>query len=162
MGGYHDADDLTAEAWRGGYHHTGDIGSRDADGYITYVGRADDVFKASDYKISPFEVESALMLHESVVECAIVPSPDEVRGAVPKAYICLAAGWQADRHTTSRGVRAQSPDPERLPVGPDHRVRRTAAQDRVKQDPPGRVAEPRGRAGGRWRARGQYYDRDFR
>ena len=94
MGGYQGADDLTAEVWRGGYHHTGDIGVRDADGYITYVGRADDVFKASDYKISPFELESALMLHPSVAECAIVPSPNGVRGAVPKAYICLTAGYQ--------------------------------------------------------------------
>ena len=101
MGGYYGADDLIAEAWRGGYHHTGDIGSRDADGYITYVGRADDVFKASDYKISPFELESALMLHEAVVECAIVPSPDGLRGAVPKAYICLASAYQPGREAAA-------------------------------------------------------------
>lgn len=94
MGGYHD-DALTAEACRGGYYHTGDIASRDADGYLTYVGRADDVFKASDYKISPFELESALMLHDAVAECAVVPSPDAVRGAVPKAYVLLAAGRDA-------------------------------------------------------------------
>ncbi len=97
MGGYHEADDLTAEACRGGYYHTGDIGTRDADGYLTYVGRADDVFKASDYKISPFELESALMLHAAVAECAVVPSPDPVRGAVPKAYVHLAAGHEAGR-----------------------------------------------------------------
>ncbi len=101
MGGYHGADDLTAEAWRGGYHHTGDIGIRDADGYITYVGRADDVFKASDYKISPFELESALILHASVVECAVVPSPNGVRGAVPKAYICLAEDHQPGDDTAA-------------------------------------------------------------
>ncbi|WP_342373220.1 AMP-binding protein [Propioniciclava soli] len=92
MGGYFEADDLTAEATRGGYYHTGDIASRDADGHLTYVGRADDVFKASDYKISPFELESALMIHPAVVECAVVPSPDPVRGAVPKAYVCPGAG----------------------------------------------------------------------
>ena len=92
MGGYFEAPELTAEACRDGYYHTGDIGARDEDGYITYVGRADDVFKASDYKISPFELESALMLHEAIVECAVVPSPDEVRGAVPKAYVLLGAG----------------------------------------------------------------------
>ena len=97
MGGYHEAPDITAEACRGGYYHTGDIGSRDADGYITYVGRADDVFKASDYKISPFELESALMLHDAVAECAVVPSPDAVRGAVPKAYVTLADGHEAGR-----------------------------------------------------------------
>ncbi|MFE6487138.1 AMP-binding protein [Streptomyces sp. NPDC057757] len=94
MTGYHGDPDRTAEAMAGGYYRTGDIGSRDADGYITYVGRADDVFKASDYKISPFELESALLEHEAVAEAAVVPAPDELRLAVPKAYIVLAAGWE--------------------------------------------------------------------
>jgi len=92
MKGYFGDQAMTDEACRHGYYHTGDIGSRDADGYVTYVGRADDVFKASDYKISPFELESALMLHPAVAECAVVASPDEVRGNVPKAYVILAAG----------------------------------------------------------------------
>jgi acetyl-CoA synthetase len=78
----------------GGYYRTGDIGARDADGYITYVGRADDVFKASDYKISPFELESALLEHEAVAEAAVVPAPDPLRLAVPKAYVVLAEGWE--------------------------------------------------------------------
>ena len=69
---------------------------RDADGYITFVGRADDVFKASDYRISPFELESALIEHEAVIEVAVVPSPDPVRLAVPKAYLILAAGRHPD------------------------------------------------------------------
>lgn len=94
MTGYHGDPDRTAEAMAGGYYRTGDIGSRDADGYITYVGRADDVFKASDYKISPFELESALLEHEAVAEAAVVPAPDEVRLAVPKAYVVLAEGWE--------------------------------------------------------------------
>lgn len=94
MTGYHGDPDRTAEAMAGGYYRTGDIGSRDEDGYITYVGRADDVFKASDYKISPFELESALLEHEAVAEAAVVPAPDELRLAVPKAYIVLAEGWQ--------------------------------------------------------------------
>ncbi|WP_217177762.1 AMP-binding protein [Streptomyces sp. AC495_CC817] len=94
MTGYHGDPDRTAEAMAGGYYRTGDIGSRDPDGYLTYVGRADDVFKASDYKISPFELESALLEHEAVAEAAVVPAPDEVRLAVPKAYIVLAAGWE--------------------------------------------------------------------
>ncbi|MER5226103.1 AMP-binding protein [Streptomyces flaveus] len=94
MTGYHGAPDRTAEAMTGGYYRTGDIGSRDADGYITYVGRADDVFKASDYKISPFELESALLEHEAVAEAAVVPAPDELRLAVPKAYVVLAEGWE--------------------------------------------------------------------
>ncbi|WP_217164113.1 isobutyrate:CoA ligase IbuL [Streptomyces sp. AC512_CC834] len=94
MTGYHGDPDRTAEAMAGGYYRTGDIGSRDADGYLTYVGRSDDVFKASDYKISPFELESALLEHEAVAEAAVVPAPDALRLAVPKAYIVLAAGWE--------------------------------------------------------------------
>ncbi len=94
MTGYHGDPERTAEAMAGGYYRTGDIGSRDHDGYITYVGRADDVFKASDYKISPFELESALLEHEAVAEAAVVPAPDELRLAVPKAYIVLAEGWE--------------------------------------------------------------------
>ncbi|AZP21235.1 AMP-binding protein [Streptomyces aquilus] len=94
MTGYHGDADRTAEAMAGGYYRTGDIGSRDEDGYITYVGRADDVFKASDYKISPFELESALLEHEAVAEAAVVPAPDELRLAVPKAYVVLAEGWE--------------------------------------------------------------------
>src|SRR5580704_18047258 len=92
MTGYLDDEALNAEAMRGGYYHTGDVATSDEDGYITYVGRTDDVFKASDYRISPFELESILIEHEAVAEAAVVPSPDPVRLAVPKAYILLAAG----------------------------------------------------------------------
>jgi acetyl-CoA synthetase len=94
MTGYAGDPERTAEAMADGYYRTGDIGSRDADGYITYVGRSDDVFKASDYKISPFELESALLEHEAVAEAAVVPAPDELRLAVPKAYVVLAEGWE--------------------------------------------------------------------
>ena len=99
MGGYWDDADYTAEAMRGGYYHSGDIASRDEDGYLTYVGRADDVFKASDYKISPFELESVLLEHPAVAEAAVVPSPHPVRAAVPKAYILLAAGHEPSSAT---------------------------------------------------------------
>jgi acetyl-CoA synthetase len=92
MTGYLDDAELDAEAMRDGYYHTGDVASLDDDGYITYVGRTDDVFKASDYRISPFELESVLIEHEAVAEAAVVPSPDPVRLAVPKAYVLLAAG----------------------------------------------------------------------
>jgi acetyl-CoA synthetase len=92
MTGYLDDDELNAEAMRGGYYHTGDVATTDDDGYITYVGRTDDIFKASDYRISPFELESVLIGHEAVAEAAVVPSPDPVRLAVPKAYVLLAAG----------------------------------------------------------------------
>jgi acetyl-CoA synthetase len=99
MVGYHGDPSLTADRMTDGYYHTGDVASRDADGYITYVGRTDDVFKASDYRISPFELESVLLEHEAVVEAAVVPSPDPLRLAVPKAYIVLAAGWAPSPET---------------------------------------------------------------
>jgi len=99
MVGYRDDQTLTDEVMRGGYYHTGDVASRDEDGYITYVGRSDDVFKASDYRISPFELESVLIEHPAVAEAAVVPAPDPVRLAVPKAYVVLAAGHAADADT---------------------------------------------------------------
>jgi acetyl-CoA synthetase len=101
MVGYHGDDERNAEAMAEGYYHTGDIGSRDAEGYITYVGRMDDVFKASDYRISPFELESVLIEHEAVAEAAVVPAPDALRLAVPKAYVVLAAGWEPSAETAA-------------------------------------------------------------
>ncbi|GAA2856366.1 acetyl-CoA synthetase [Actinoplanes cyaneus] len=101
MTGYHGDPELTAERMTGGFYHTGDVAFRDEEGYITYVGRTDDVFKASDYRISPFELESVLIEHEAVVEAAVVPSPDPVRLAVPKAYVLLAEGWAADGTTAA-------------------------------------------------------------
>ncbi|MFI0807008.1 AMP-binding protein [Streptomyces echinatus] len=94
MTGYHGDPDRTAEAMAGGYYRTGDIATRDEEGYLTYIGRSDDVFKASDYKVSPFELESVLLEHEAVAEAAVVPAPDELRLAVPKAYVVLAEGWE--------------------------------------------------------------------
>ncbi len=91
MTGYLDDPEMDAEATRDGYYHTGDVASCDEDGYITYVGRTDDVFKAADYRISPFELESVLIEHPAVAEAAVVPSPDPVRLGVPKAYVLLAA-----------------------------------------------------------------------
>jgi acetyl-CoA synthetase len=99
MVGYRDDEERTERAMAGGFYHTGDIGMRDADGYITYVGRTDDVFKASDYRISPFELESVLIEHEAVAEAAVVPSPDPVRLAVPKAFVVLAPGWEPTAQT---------------------------------------------------------------
>jgi acetyl-CoA synthetase len=94
MEGYLDDDEHNAHAMRDGLYHTGDVAFRDADGYITYVGRTDDVFKSSDYRISPFELESALIEHEAVVEAAVVPAPDPVRLSVAKAYVTLAEGYE--------------------------------------------------------------------
>ena len=91
---YYRGPELTAYATRGGYYHTGDLAWRDEDGYLWYVGRVDDVIKSSGYRIGPFEVESALMTHPAVVECAITGVPDEIRGQVVKATVVLAAGWK--------------------------------------------------------------------
>jgi acetyl-CoA synthetase len=98
MQGYQ-GDDGAVVPVTGAAYRTGDVAMRDADGYFTYVGRADDVFKASDYRISPFELESALIEHPAVAEAAVVPSPDPLRLAVPKACVSLAQGHAADRDT---------------------------------------------------------------
>lgn len=99
MTGYVDDADKNAYVTAGGYYHTGDVASRDAEGHITYIGRTDDVFKSSDYKISPFELESVLIEHPAVAEAAVVPAPDVTRLAVPKAYVALAAGWEPNEDT---------------------------------------------------------------
>ena len=101
MVGYHGDDERTADSMRDGAYHTGDVAVADADGYITYVGRSDDVFKASDYRISPFELESVLIEHEAVAEAAVVPSPDPTRLSVPKAYVVLAEGHAPDERTAA-------------------------------------------------------------
>ena len=108
MAGYHNDPELTAQACRDGFYHTGDLASADADGYLTYVGRADDVFKASDYKISPFELESILLEHPYVTEVAIVPSPDPVRAAVPKAFVCLVQDVAAVPEAAARAIFAHA------------------------------------------------------
>ncbi|MGW0580636.1 AMP-binding protein [Streptomyces sp. NPDC002920] len=99
MTGYQGDPQRNAAAMEGGCYHTGDIASRDEDGYITYVGRTDDVFKASDYKVSPFELESVLIEHPAVAEAAVVPAPDAIRLAVPKAYIALVEGHEPNADT---------------------------------------------------------------
>jgi acetyl-CoA synthetase len=119
MTGYRDSAERTAEAMADGYYHTGDVATRDEDGYITYVGRTDDVFKASDYRISPFELESVLIEHEAVAEAAVVPSPDALRLAVPKAYVSLAAGHEPTR-ATALAILAYA----RAHLAPYKRVRR--------------------------------------
>ena len=88
-------DALTREVWHDGVYYTGDVAWRDEDGYFWFVGRADDVIKSSGYRIGPFEVESALMTHPAVVECAITGVPDEIRGQVVKATIILGEKYRA-------------------------------------------------------------------
>ena len=99
MVGYRDDPERNDEVLRGGYYHTGDVAELDEQGYITFVGRTDDVFKGSGYRISPFELESVLLEHEAIAEAAVVPSPDPVRTAVPKAYVALAGGRAPDAET---------------------------------------------------------------
>jgi acetyl-CoA synthetase len=99
--GYYRDEKLTSETLSNGIYYTGDIAWRDEDGYYWFVGRNDDVIKSSGYRIGPFEVESALMTHPAVVECAVTGAPDEVRGQVVKATIVLAKGYTASEALVS-------------------------------------------------------------
>ncbi|HET8988376.1 MAG TPA: AMP-binding protein [Humibacillus sp.] len=119
MTGYQGDEERNAAAMAGGFYHTGDVASMDADGYITYIGRTDDVFKASDYKISPFELESVLIEHPAVAEAAVVPAPDALRLAIPKAYIALAPGVEPGEEV-ARSILAHA----REKLAPWQRVRR--------------------------------------
>jgi acetyl-CoA synthetase len=127
MAGYQDDPNLNDFVTRGGYYRTGDVASRGADGYITYVGRADDVFKSSDYRISPFELESALIEHEAIAEAAVVPSPDPVRGVVPKAFVILKPGQTPSRELALEIYRFM-----RRRLAPYKRVRRLEFSDLPK------------------------------
>ena len=91
---YYRDPELTREAWHDGLYHTGDMAWRDEDGYYWFEGRIDDVIKSSGYRIGPFEVESALMTHPAVVECAITGVPDDIRGMVVKATVILGKEWK--------------------------------------------------------------------
>jgi acetyl-CoA synthetase len=97
MVGYEDDPGRTAEVMAGGYYRTGDEAARDSDGYYHYVGRGDDVFKSSDYRISPFELESALLEHPAVAEAAVVPTPDPLRRFIAKAFVTLRPGVAPSR-----------------------------------------------------------------
>jgi acetyl-CoA synthetase len=127
MAGYLDDPTLNEFVTRGGYYRTGDVAVRDADGYVTYVGRADDVFKSSDYRISPFELESALIEHEAVAEAAVVPSPDPVKGVVPKAFLILKPG-----HEPSRALALEVFRFVRRRLAPYKRIRRIEFSDLPK------------------------------
>ena len=159
MTGYQGDPDRDAEAMSGGYYHTGDVATSDGDGYITYVGRTDDVFKASDYRISPFELESVLIEHEAVAEAAVVPSPDPIRLAVPKAYVLLAAG-AAPGPELARDIMAFC----RERVAPYKRIRRIEFADLPKTIS-GKIrrVELRGQEGDPRAGRGvtEFWEEDF-
>ena len=127
MRGYLDEPEKTREVLRDGFYHTGDIASRDGEGYLTYIGRADDVFKSSDYRISPFELESVLIEHPSVAEAAVVPSPDSMRLSVPKAFIALASNASANAATAKSIL-----DFVNTRVSPFKRIRRLEFSDLPK------------------------------
>lgn len=117
--GYVGEPERTAQVEHDGYFHTSDVATRDADGFLTFVGRTDDVFKASDFKVSPFEVESILLTHPAVAEAGVVGAPDEVRLNIVKAYVQLSASATADAET-ARSILAHAR--EHMP--PYMRVRR--------------------------------------
>lgn len=127
MTGYLGDPQRNEAALAGGYYHTGDVAQRAEDGCITYIGRTDDVFKSSDYKVSPFELESVLIEHPAVVEAAVVPQPDDTRLAIPKAYIALAQGWKPDADT-ARAIMAYARDH----LAPYLKVRRVEFYDLPK------------------------------
>jgi acetyl-CoA synthetase len=163
MSGYRGSDALTAEVMRDGRYHTGDVASRDGDGFVTYVGRADDVFKASDYRISPFELESVLIEHPAVAEAAVVPSPDPLRLAVPKAYVAVAPGHESTAET-ARSILAYA----RAQLAPFKRVRRLEFAELPKTisgkirrvDLRGQEEERR-RTASVERAPGEFWEEDF-
>jgi len=153
--------ELNAEAFAGGVYHTGDVVSRDENGYLTFVGRADDVFKASDYRISPFELESVLIEHPAVAEAAVVPAPDEIRLAVPKAYVVLAAGHSPDADT-ARSILAYC----REHLAPYKRIRRLEFTElpktisgKIRRVELREAEDARGATGDR--ADGEFRDTDF-
>jgi acetyl-CoA synthetase len=161
MRGYQ-GDDGAVQPLAGRIYRTGDVAMRDADDYFTYVGRADDLFKASDYRISPFELESALIEHPAVAEAAIVPSPDPLRLAVPKAFVALAEDRPPDRDTALaifRHVRAQ--------LAPYKRIRRLEFAELPKtisgkiRRVELRAAEAARRAADAARAPGEFWEEDF-
>ncbi len=127
MAGYADGDSILPVGDRSGYYRTSDVARRDEDGYLWYVGRADDVFKSSDYRISPFELESALIEHPAVAEAAVVPSPDSIRLSVPKAFVVLKPGVPPDVET-ARSILAFC----RERLGPYRRIRRIEFADLPK------------------------------
>jgi len=127
MSSYMDNPERTSELLGGDYYRTSDVARRDGDGYYWYVGRADDVFKSADYRISPFELESALIEHEGVAEAAVVPSPDPIRLSVPKAYVMLKPGVPPSRATALAILRFVR---ERL--APYKRIRRLEFADLPK------------------------------
>jgi acetyl-CoA synthetase len=151
MQAYLDDPERNASAMGDGYYHTGDVAARDAEGYLSYVGRMDDVFKCSGYRISPFELESVLIEHPAVAEAAVVPSPDALRLAVPKAFLVLAGGAPPDAATARSILEHVS-----ARVSPYKRIRRLefaalpkTISGKIRRVDLRKLEEARGAGGGR-------------
>ncbi len=155
----------TAEAMRDGYYHTGDVARTDADGYVTFVGRTDDVFKSSDYRISPFELESVLIEHPAIGEAAVVPSPDATRLSVPKAFVSLRgdaapsreaalALFRFSRERLAAYKRVRRVEFSTLPKTISGKIRRVELRALVEAR---RAPDP----GGERRAPNEYWEQDF-
>lgn len=159
MVGYMDDEERTAKCFAGGYYRTGDVAHRDADGYFTYIGRADDVFKSSDYRLSPFELENALIEHASVAEAAVVPSPDAIRWNVPKAFITLKPGFEPSADLAREIFKFT-----RARLGPYKRIRRIEFSELPKTIS-GKIRRVRLRGielqPGEGRRPGEYWEDDF-
>jgi acetyl-CoA synthetase len=154
MLGY-DGAGIQPAATQDGYYHTGDLASRDEDGYITYIGRVDDVFKSSDYRISPFELESVLVRHPAVAEAAVVACPDPMRHAVPKAFVLLAPGYVAGADL-ARGIFQFV----RQNVAPYKRIRRLEFSDLPKTIS-GKIRRVQLRTGGSQEGGREFREEDF-
>ncbi|MDR0479120.1 MAG: AMP-binding protein [Burkholderiaceae bacterium] len=127
MKGYANNPLATARAMQGGYYRTSDIALRQSNGYYVYVGRADDVFKSSDYRLSPFELESVLIEHPAIAEAAVVPSPDPLRLSVPKCFIALRQGYEESAELAQDIFRFS-----RAKLAPYKRIRRLQFADLPK------------------------------
>ncbi|MDE1181612.1 AMP-binding protein [Paraburkholderia sp.] len=161
MTGYANNADASAYAMRNGYYRTSDVAMRRDDGYFVYVGRADDVFKSSDYRLSPFELESVLIEHEAIAEAAVVPSADALRLSVPKAFVTVRNGYEAGPEL-ARSVFRFSRDK----LAPYKRIRRLQFSDlpktisgkirrvELRRREESRDAEPA-------RLPGEYWEEDF-
>ena len=161
MTGYANSANATVQAMRNGYYHTSDVALRREDGYYVYVGRADDVFKSSDYRLSPFELESVLIEHEAIAEAAVVPSADPVRLSVPKAFVTVRHGYEAgpelarsvfqfSREKLSPYKRIRRLQFSELPKTISGKIRRVELRRRELE----RAAEPA-------RLPGEYWEEDF-
>ena len=139
MQGYQ-GDDGKLSGADGDLYRSGDVVFADDEGYLTFVGRSDDVFKSSDYRISPFELESILLEHESVAEAAVVPSPDPIRLAIPKAYVLLVSGARAFAGNRTVDLPASAYQAGAVQAHPADRTGDGIAEDDFRQDPPRAVA----------------------